>query len=141
MKKAYTLARAKGSHVAIGNIVCDLADVYCALGDLDRSCQNLREGLLIARDLNLALMKVHILTAALGLWQKMGRAEQAAAWLAPLLKDSSLSEEERIRLQNDSAHLELELGQEHFAAAVERGQTLDVDHVITDLLAELGATE
>jgi tetratricopeptide (TPR) repeat protein len=141
LEEGLTLARTQGSRLAIGNIVCDLTNVYRALGDLDRSRQSLRQGLLIARDVGISLMKVHMVMAAMGLWRELGKAEQAAEWLEPLSGAPGISGEEQADLQNQREGLERELGPERLSAAIERGKTLHLDHVITDLLAELGATE
>jgi tetratricopeptide (TPR) repeat protein len=137
LQEGLTLARAQGSRLAIGNILCELANVYRALGDLDRARQSLREGLSIARDAGISLMKIHLMIAAIRLWREMGQAERAAEWLGLLPKAPGIASEEQADLQQQRDGLEREIGPARLSAALERGQTLDLDRVISSLLDEL----
>jgi len=141
LEESLVLARAQSNRSNIAVSLSILVEVYGKLGDLDRSRRNLREGLMIIRDLNVPLRKAHMIMTAIGLWQEMGKAEQAVEWLGRLLNLPDLPQQEQSVVQNLRERFESELGEEHITAAIDRGKTLNLDDVIAAVLAELGATE
>jgi tetratricopeptide (TPR) repeat protein len=114
-----------------------LAAIHSTLGNLDQSRHALREGLLIVRNLDIALWKTHTLITAIGLWPEFAGGERAAEWLGALLRIPDLPEQENRATQNLRERLEAELGPQRLTAAVERAQTLDQDQVIDSILVEL----
>lgn len=133
--EALQLARESGLPRFICNLLRNRANLYLATGDLQRVESELREALQLAQELNSDLQKVRTLPTAVMLWQQRGFLEQAAIW-AGLLVDNDEVDWPILRPACEA--LESALGTEAYQQALEQGKNLDLDGVITQILAELG---
>jgi predicted ATPase/class 3 adenylate cyclase len=131
------LAREIGSSFFIGLSYAFLARVNLLRGEIEEAKRHIQTSVKIFQELDLQFEILRAFDAIAGLLAAHGRPERAVELLTFFLKDPSLSlDVDRVDPERLLATLRAELLPEVFAAAVERGQTLDVDPVIDELLAE-----
>lgn len=133
--EALQLARESGLPRFICNLLRNRANLHLAAGDLQRAESELREGLQLAQELNSDLQKVRTLPTAVMLWQQRGFLEQAAIWMGLLVDDDEV---DWPIFRPVCEALESTLGTDAYHKALEQGKNLDLDSVITQILAELG---
>lgn len=135
LQEGLEMARQAGIPRFIANLQRNLADTYLALHDLERARGALREALALAQDLRSRYQTIKALTSAIGYWQLQGENRQAALW-AGKIKDSP--EVDRYLFDPICDRLEAALGLEAYHQALEEGQALDLDRIISQVLDELG---
>jgi predicted ATPase len=119
-----------------------LALAHCGLGNQKAAGQALAETLYLARDHLRAPVYLHIcLPVAALLAAKTGDAQRAVALLAlaVTIPEEQMGWVEQWSLLTEVRRdLEAELGADAFTSAIERGQQLELDVVVAELLAEYG---
>jgi tetratricopeptide (TPR) repeat protein len=138
--QAVALARASGYRSTLTYALMDLAEVELAAGALPAASAALYEGLDIAVQAHNHRDIVYGVFVAIKFWYRSGNATCAAEWAELLLNTLGVDYPERRDLQSLRAELADVLGMEAFAAAVERGKTLDIDSVAERIVSALAGT-
>jgi hypothetical protein len=118
----------------------DLALVEVAAGALPAASAALYEGLDTAVQAHSHRDIVYGVFVAIRLWYLGGNPARAAECAELLLNTPGVDYSERRELQSLRTELIDVLGAEAFAAAVERGKTLDLGSVADRILSELART-
>ncbi len=113
----------------------DMAHAHIALGELDAARVALHEAIQTAVELDTEFHKASILGTAVLLWHKRGSHQQSAMWAGLLMQYRPHLEIEIF----DAMCAELEEAMEtaSYQAALEAGQALDLNDVLTSVLHQL----
>ncbi|MBI5931577.1 MAG: tetratricopeptide repeat protein [Chloroflexi bacterium] len=107
-------------------------------GDIPQARLKLLEGLEIACEIDSsAIHLIYLLEAAL-VWPAQGQTVEASVWMGALKENFRfLAAESHLDYDNLYHKLETELGPTQFAAAIERGKSLDVGSLLQEIWQEL----
>jgi tetratricopeptide (TPR) repeat protein len=135
--EALTLSRASGQPGTTAYSLSHRVEIQLALGDVEHSRHSFREALEIARETDSPILKLHMLIGGMSLWTELDRAEEAAEWAGLMLSLPICASQEQEHIRAFCIKLEAKLGPSVFAAAMERGRSLDLDGVIQTILHKL----
>jgi tetratricopeptide (TPR) repeat protein len=129
-----------GYHYAIENSSKHLGQVALSMGKIAQAEEYLVQSLVISKEIGLFRDIIHLLYEFACLRVAQDHSEQATELLALVLQNPT-SYQSRLgegRFRDNAKELlvklEQELSQDTYAAALERGQELDLDEVIADLI-------
>jgi tetratricopeptide (TPR) repeat protein len=133
---ALEIARSARLVFRVCQISHDMVFAYVSLDQMEAARDRLKEALRSAQQLNTPQFMSKALAAAIIVWQHLGYVEQAAVWasllssythlLHPSLFDSGVYKQ-----------LEAELGVECYRDAMERGKTLNLENIVSEILTLL----
>ena len=137
ISQAVALARASGNRSTLTYTLMDLALVEIVAGALPAASTALYEGFDIAIQARNHRDIVYGMFVAIKLWCQSGNTTCAAEWTELLLNTPGVDYPERRELQSIHAELISSLGAGAFAAAAERGKTLDLQTVAEHIMSTL----
>jgi hypothetical protein len=127
-----TLARAIGNRLGVALTLCNLGNVTKTQGNFDRAIEYYHTGLEIAHEIEATPVIMDILV---GLADATDNFSQAVTWLGFVLNQSAAYEATRQTAEHILDSLRSKLDSEDFEDAFSLGKTLDVDVVISNILA------
>jgi len=127
-------ARRTGYRLALSTALIQRAELLLALGEAPGARAALREGLGITTDTHMAIDQAHGLLIGARLWRQAGQPRSAAEWLGLLLSRPGADWVVRQAAEVFGRALERELGPAEYAAAVARGQALELEQVVAEIL-------
>jgi serine/threonine protein kinase/tetratricopeptide (TPR) repeat protein len=131
-EESLTLARAIGNRQGVALTLCNLGNVTKTQGNFDRAIEYYHTGLEIAHEIEATPVIMDILV---GLADATDNFSQAVTWLGFVLNQSAAYEATRQTAEHILDSLRSKLDSEDFEDAFSLGKTLDVDVVISNILA------
>lgn len=131
------LALAKESEIGAYKSLCsiNIAYVHALRHELDTARHMLREGVEIALQTRSNILMAKALIPAVKLWQAVNDLEPAAEWSGLLMAHPEHAEPKLVA--EICAELEAEIGAERYQAAVARGQQMNLDDTVKQLISLL----
>lgn len=115
-----------------------IARVFRMMGDISNACLNLHDGLEIALAIKSPMIQTWYLLEAAWLWHDCGQLEQATSWTVLLSKYShELDNEQQTILDELNHQLKTKLEHDRYNWAIELGETLELESVISAIFEEL----
>jgi tetratricopeptide (TPR) repeat protein len=136
------ISQETGFHYAIQTATKYLAKVSISMGKIAEAQEYLKESLRITKEIGFVRDIINLCYEYARLYATQGKIEQAVELLALVIQHptSVLYRMLEGRMRNSAkdllAKIEGELSQEAFTEAVHRGQSLEIDAVVADLMAK-----
>jgi len=138
-EQALAIARKIGDRYQIALCTQYLGTYVAGLGDDEKAARYLREALAENQELGARPRTLETLVALAGLATNAQRAHRAAEWLGLALNHPASHREVTQAAAPILSRLRAVLPADELKAALERGQSLDLDSLVNELLAELDA--
>ena len=114
-----------------------MAEIQIRANEAERAGIALHEALVSAVQTGVRVNMLYGVLVATKLWQRCGAATRAAEWAGLLLRLPGVDYAVRRELRSVCAELTRQLGEQRFAAAMERGKALDLDAVAAHIVSAL----
>lgn len=131
------LALATESNIAAYRSLCsiEIANVHAQQHEIGAARSALRVGAETALEIKSTILLAKALIPAIKLWQAMGILQSAAEWSGLLSQHPEHAEQNTV--DEISRQLESNLGVERYRRAFERGKSLTLNDVVTDVIKML----